>query len=472
MKKNKICKNINPTKINTYNQFLMNMDKLFNDNDKYYSKHEENKEIQNFVQNINKKYLQNLSSANYNGLTNSDIILSNLIINDANEYLDKGTDKGTDKDTDKEHTDKDEDKTECCNNIKLDFKERRLKRERNESKNLEKTIEKKNIIKEKIDIQVNIQSIQDILDLIDKYKIDESIEYNINMQSLHNIKVPLENLNNMIGMKELKQNIVDQLLYFIQELHLSSNLQTIDFMHTVISGPPGTGKTEIAKLIGVIYGKLGILKKGTFKKVTRSELIAGYLGQTAIKTKEVIQDSLGGVLFIDEAYALGNREKRDSFAKECIDTLCEALSNYKEELMVIIAGYENELEDCFFSYNQGLESRFTWRFKTDQYKGEDLYEIFIKKVKDIGWSVSQDIQPQWFKDNISCFPFFGRDIETLLAKTKIAHGKRVFCKSIEDKRKINMEDLHKGYEMYLKNENVNKRKEKEKFNQIISSIYV
>jgi SpoVK/Ycf46/Vps4 family AAA+-type ATPase len=294
------------------------------------------------------------------------------------------------------------------------------------------------------------------------------------LRKFGSLPLRLENLNKMIGMKELKQNIVDQLLYFIQELHLSNNkdnLQTIDFMHTVISGPPGTGKTEIAKLIGVIYGKLGILKKGTFKKVTRSELIAGYLGQTAIKTKEVIQESLGGVLFIDEAYALGNREKRDSFAKECIDTLCEALSNYKEELMVIIAGYENELEDCFFSYNQGLESRFTWRFKTDQYKGEDLYEIFIKKVKDIGWTISQDIQPKWFKDNISSFPFFGRDIETLLAKTKIAHGKRVFCKP-EDKRKINLEDLNNGYDMYLKNENVNKRKEKEKFNQIISSIYV
>ena len=82
-----------------------------------------------------------------------------------------------------------------------------------------------------------------------------------------------------------------------------------DFMHTVIYGPPGTGKTEIAKIIGKIYCKMGILKKGTFKKVTRSDLIAGYLGQTALKTKDVINECLDGVLFIDEAYSLGNIEK-------------------------------------------------------------------------------------------------------------------------------------------------------------------
>ena len=116
------------------------------------------------------------------------------------------------------------------------------------------------------------------------------------------------------------------------------------------------------KIIGKIFSKLGILSKKYFKKVTRADLIAGYLGQTAIKTRDVINEAKGGVLFIDEAYALGNPEKRDSFAKECIDTLCEGLSDNKDNLMVIIAGYEKELKDCFFSYNQGLDSRFNWRF--------------------------------------------------------------------------------------------------------------
>lgn len=148
-------------------------------------------------------------------------------------------------------------------------------------------------------------------------------------------------------------------------------------------------------------------------------MIAGYLGQTALKTKDVIKDSLGGVLFIDEAYALGNTEKRDSFAKECIDTLCEALSDNKDNLMVIIAGYEKDLKDCFFSYNDGLDSRFTWRFKIDDYTSEDLRDIFIKKVRDFGWSVSEEIKAEWFEKNMKYFKFYGRDMETLFQRLKL-----------------------------------------------------
>jgi ATP-dependent 26S proteasome regulatory subunit len=224
------------------------------------------------------------------------------------------------------------------------------------------TKEKNKIITE-IDINVEINDISDLLNLISNYKLDENIQYNINMKILHDIKEPLCELDNMIGMKELKKNIVDQIIYFIQGLNKSDeNKVSGDYMHTVIYGCPGTGKTEIAKILGKIFSKINILSKGTFKKVTRSDLIAGYLGQTAIKTKEVIKDSLGGILFIDEAYSLGTCEKIDSFSKECIDTLCEALSDYKDNWMVIIAGYEQELDNCFFNYNQGLNSRFTWRF--------------------------------------------------------------------------------------------------------------
>jgi SpoVK/Ycf46/Vps4 family AAA+-type ATPase len=251
-----------------------------------------------------------------------------------------------------------------------------------------KSILKSPIIKKKVEVNATINNIKDLIDLIEKYPLSDEIEYNINMTALHKIKTELNELNNMIGMKEMKENVVDQLLYYIQDLHNSSS--NGDFMHTVIYGPPGTGKTEIAKIIGRIFCNLGILKKGVFKKVTRSDLVAGYLGQTAMKTKDVINECIGGVLFIDEAYSLGNVEKRDSFSKECIDTLCEALSDHKDDLMVIIAGYESELKDCFFSYNQGLDSRFTWRFKTENYKSDELFKIFLKKVKDAEWSVEEN----------------------------------------------------------------------------------
>ena len=333
-------------------------------------------------------------------------------------------------------------------------------------------------ITQTIDIDVEINNIEDILKVIDTYKLDPSIKYNINMKVLHDIKEPLIELNNMIGMKTLKNNIVDQILYFVQGLHkndaLLVNNANCDFMHTVIYGPPGTGKTEIAKIMGKIYSNIGILKKGTFKKVSRSDLIAGYLGQTASKTQDVIKEALGGVLFIDEAYSLGNPEKRDSFAKECIDTLCEALSEHKDNLMVIVAGYEKELKECFFKFNQGLDSRFTWRFKTDDYNHEDLHKIFLKKVKDIGWTIDENagINSDWFKNNKDYFKFYGRDIENILAKTKIAHGKRVFCKSEDIKKKITLIDLNKGFDMYLKNEDIkNRKQETEMKNYITSTLY-
>ena len=335
---------------------------------------------------------------------------------------------------------------------------------------------KKNEVKETINIDCEINNISDILKIIETYKLEPNIKYNINMKALHDIKEPLEELNNMIGMKELKNNIVDQILYFAQDLHKNKNKNVLsgDFMHTVIYGPPGTGKTEIAKIMGKLYSKIGILSNGTFKKVTRSDLIAGYLGQTSLKTRDVIKDALGGVLFIDEAYSLGNPEKRDSFAKECIDTLCEALSDNKDNLMVIVAGYEKELKECFFNYNQGLDSRFTWRFKMDEYSDEDLYNIFLKKVKDIGWEINDEseITCNWFKQNKDYFKFYGRDIETVLAKTKIVHSRRVFCKPESEKRKIHLKDLEKGFEIYKKNDDVKNRKDElEMKKYIYNTIY-
>lgn len=334
-----------------------------------------------------------------------------------------------------------------------------------------------------ITIDVEINDVGDLLELISKYKIEENIQYNINMKSLHDIKEHLIELNNMIGMKQLKKDVVDQILYFIQGLNKNTKklnemidieVTNSDYMHTVIYGAPGTGKTEIARILGKLFSKLGILSNGTFKKVTRSDLIAGYVGQTSLKTRTVINESLGGVLFIDEAYALGNNEKKDSFSKECIDTICEALSDNKDNLMVIIAGYENELKECFFNYNQGLESRFTWRFKTDAYTGEDLYNIFIKKVNELGWSINakSNINPDWFVKNSEMFTFYGRDIETFLAKTKIAHSKRVFCKCDSEKKTLTLEDMEKGLQSYLLNNETKNKKESDLFKKELQySIY-
>lgn len=325
------------------------------------------------------------------------------------------------------------------------------------------------IIKEKIDIEHEVNGLDDLISLIDKYPLVDNVDYNIDMVALHNIRPNLMNLKEMIGMNALKDHVVDQILYYLQGFHKMG--ESGDFMHTVIYGPPGTGKTEIAKIIGAIFAKLGVLSKKQFKKVTRADLIAGYLGQTALKTRDVIKEALGGVLFIDEAYALGNPEKRDSFAKECIDTLCDALSEHKDQLMVIIAGYEEELKNCFFSFNQGLDSRFTWRFKTDDYKPDELMKIFEKKVSEAGWKPKDGaIEEKWFVDNADYFKFYGRDIETLFAKVKIAHSRRVFCAKPQEKTVITKKDLDNGLKLYLSNDEVKERKNDKDREKISSSV--
>ena len=299
---------------------------------------------------------------------------------------------------------------------------------------------------QKIFINNDVNSLTDMINIINHYPYIKGIEYNIDLLTLHKIKDDLIKMNSMIGMKSLKKNIVNQILYYIQNLH-SFDTNNGDFMHVVLYGPPGTGKTEVAKIIGSIFSKMKILSKETFRKATRADLIAGYLGQTALKTHDVIKKSLGGVLFIDEAYSLGHPDKIDSFAKECIDIVCEALSDHKENLMVIIAGYEDELEKCFFNYNSGLRSRFIWRYKIDEYNSEELMQIFLKKIREAKWNTDDSIKKEWFEDNIKYFKYFGRSIEALFTKTKIAYGRRVFGKDLLIKKQIIREDLDEALKM-------------------------
>lgn len=455
---------LDPTRINNYNKFLSTLDSFaLNIKDPISSPNttpglSENDAIDKIVEQITQKYnTNNYSTRNFTGFTVTDSCCIKNI--DPNYYQDITSHKTM-------HL------KDIIKAINKDINNKDSKPYVAPIK-IETPIFPPLEIKETIHIDTEINDIADILKLIELYKVNPSIKYNINMQALHDIKTPLEDLDKMVGMNSLKNNIVDQILYFVQELHKNKNTSG-DFMHTVIYGPPGTGKTEIAKIMGRIYSKIGVLSKGTFKKVTRSDLVAGYLGQTAIKTSEVIKEALGGVLFIDEAYALGNAEKKDSFAKECIDTLCEALSDNKDNLMVIIAGYEKELQDCFFVFNQGLESRFTWRFKTDEYNATDLYHIFLKMVKEIGWECEENsqINAEWFHNKKEYFKYYGRDMEALFSKVKIAHSRRVFCLSKEERTKINMKDLEKGFDTYKKmGDSDKKMEEQERLKQMYSTIY-
>ena len=440
---------LNQLNIDYQNQDYYNQNQdYYNQNQDYYNQKQQNQELFHYYQ-TNEIYhnneMFNLNNEMFN-FNNNHLkgTFENYLNMDSNNPVNFHSPVNFDKDNNNENDENDE----FLNELLEFYKDA----------NYKENIKKKQKIYYELDVKAS--SLYDLIEITNKYSYNEDYNYNIDLEGLHKIKDDLIELNNLIGLDKIKKSIFEQIIYFIQKLHLTKNEKDGDFKHTVIYGPPGTGKTLIAKILGKIYSKIGILKNNYFKSITRSDLIAGYLGQTAIKTKKVIQEALGGVLFIDEAYSLGG-ENSDNFSKECLDTLCHELSEYKNELMVIIAGYENELNDFFFSKNKGLDSRFIWRFEISGYNYKELMNIFLKKINDIDWSLDENnkINDDWFKVKMPYFTNYGRDMEILLLKTKIVHSKRVFGKK-ELLKKISIDDINKGFQLFKENPEVIKRNER------------
>lgn len=202
----------------------------------------------------------------------------------------------------------------------------------------------------------------------------------------------LNELNNLIGLEKVKSK-VDDLICFQEIQMLRSKIgfkASFNTLHLAFTGNPGTGKTTVARIIGRLYKQIGLLSRGHFIEASRTDLIAGYQGQTALKVKKIVEKAKGGVLFIDEAYSITENDHSDSYGRECLTELTKALEDYREDLVVIVAGYTEPMSK-FFESNPGLKSRFNTFIEFGDYDSHELNDILNEICKQNDYLLSDAV---------------------------------------------------------------------------------
>ncbi len=245
----------------------------------------------------------------------------------------------------------------------------------------------------------------------------------------------LEELNELVGLSNVKSIVNDLITYQkIQKIREKHNLfSQKNTLHLAFTGNPGTGKTTVARIVGRVYKQIGLLSKGHFLEVSRTDLIAGYQGQTALKVKEVIGRAKGGVLFIDEAYSITENDHADSYGRECLTELTKALEDYRDDLVVIVAGYTEPMKQ-FFESNPGLRSRFNTFIEFDDYSSDELLNILDMIAERNDYKLSDELKDalkDYFDNKITNKDenfANGRLARNIFDDLVMAHAKRIIAK--------------------------------------------
>jgi SpoVK/Ycf46/Vps4 family AAA+-type ATPase len=264
-------------------------------------------------------------------------------------------------------------------------------------------------------------------------------------QKLHSLLPGLHDLDQMIGLETVKQQIVDICIY-----QLFCPTARDELANVVITGPPGVGKTRLCNILAGLFSLTGRTKTNRVFHAKRSDMVGKFLGQTSIKTREVIESAKGGVLFIDEVYSLGSPDGRDSFAKECIDALTQEITACPNDLVVIVAGYPKDVETCFFQQNAGLRRRFPIQIRLPGYSASDLTKILVQKSESSGWPIrskEKERVAHFINKVYKELKSSAGDLETLLQSSLFLSGKRVWLSPSENEpRNLTLSDIQKGYE--------------------------